>query len=393
MNPRRFHGGGSAGFSLVELMVALTAGAFVVSSAYFIGAASTRHFQEQQRIGQVQTAVRLAMEQIQRDVARAGYLGTPHTRRDPRCQAPPVEFGAVEFLNDADNGRIPNAAANGVGADRLRLVGSYHSNDSFLVRSLSAAGDSVWLQRDWQAFRRNFGAGPIAAGVDDPFGATFRRGRMLRIRNTMGRTFYATITGANPADGSVSFAPAIPPGGTCTGGLLDGATVSVLSRIEYLIDDGSSFDSAALGLALDGENTTGRRTFLIRREIGFDNAPIAGTERIVLENAVDFELSFVLDREDNPALPPNLQRFDGMAAAPLLADVAGNAASVPHQVRAVRVSLSARTSDVDPRFPFVARGPGEALTRFNPGTTGSFNGAARVRTVQAEVFLPNLRSR
>jgi hypothetical protein len=333
------------------------------------------------------------MEQIQRDVARAGYLGTPHTRRDPRCQAPPVEFGAVEFLDDADNGRIPNAAANGVGADRLRLVGSYHSNDAFFVRSLSATGDAVTLQRHWQAFRRNFGDGPIASGVDDPFGATFRAGRILRIRNTMGRTFYATITGANPADGSVEFAPPIAPGGSCTGGLLDGATVSVLSRIEYLIDDGSNFDSAALGLALDQGNTTGRRTFLLRREIGFDNAPIAGTERIVLENAVDFTLSFVLDRQDNPALPPDLQRFEGMAAMPLLGDVVGNAASVPHQVRAVRVSLSARTSDVDPRYPFVARGPGEALTRFDPGTTGGFSGAARVRTLEAEIFLPNVRSR
>ncbi|HET6339704.1 MAG TPA: prepilin-type N-terminal cleavage/methylation domain-containing protein, partial [Polyangiales bacterium] len=66
------------GFTVVELMVSLCVGGIAISSLYAVGAASTRHFREQQRISTTQSSLRSAMNQIKRDFARAGYLATPN---------------------------------------------------------------------------------------------------------------------------------------------------------------------------------------------------------------------------------------------------------------------------------------------------------------------------
>lgn len=382
-----------AGYSLVELMVALTAGALVVASTYYVGGASARHFQEQQRIGQTQNAVRLAMDMIQRDLARAGYHGTANSLTDQRCLAPAVELQAVEFQNDVDNAEIPNADLNRVSADRLRLVGSYASNDAFFATGLDSAGTTISLQTAWQSFRRNFGLPPIDTTATGNFATTFAPGRLLRIRTQAGNVFYGTIASASAAAASVTFAPALPIGGVCVGGLADGATVSVLSRFEYRVDDGGAFASTALNPA-GSDFIEGRRTYLIRREITFGTAPtvVAGTDQVLLENPVDFNLDFTFDQEVNRALPVNLQRLGGAASATLLGSVAAGAAgAAPQRVRSAIVSLSARTADQDPTFRYLARADGEPLTRFKVTVNGAYPGAARVRSLTSEVQLSNLR--
>jgi hypothetical protein len=372
-------------------MIAMTAGAMVISSTYYIGAASSRHFQEQQRIGQTQTGVRLAMEMVQRDLARAGYLGTGNSARDQRCRAPAFEVQAVEFQNDVDNAMIPNAALNGVTADRLTLVGSYASNDAFFATGLNSTGDALFLQTSWQAFRRAFGAPPIDATATGAFATTFTPGRVLRIRTITGNVFYGTISAANAAAGSVGFAPTIGVGGLCVGGLADGATVSVLSRIEYRVDDGTGFSSGSINPA-SNDFIEGRRSYLLRREVTFAGAPIAGSESVVLENVVDFNLDFVFDQEPNRTLPANLQRLAGAAAAPLLGSVAGGAVgAAPERVRSAIVSLSGRTGDQDSSFPYIARVAGQPVTRFKVTVNAAYPGAARVRSLTSEVLLSNLR--
>ena len=382
-----------AGYSLVELMVALTAGTLVVASTYYVGAASARHFQEQQRIGQTQNGVRLAMDILQRDLARAGYLGTANSLTDQRCLAPAVELQAIEFQNNVDNAEIPNADLNRVSADRLRLVGSYASNDAFFATGLDAAGTTIFLQTAWQAFRRNFGLPPIDTEATGNFATMFAAGRMLRIRTQAGNVFYGTIGSASAGAASVTFAPALPIGGVCVGGLADGASVSVLSRFEYRVDDGGAFESTALNPA-GSDFVEGQRTYLIRREITFGAAPtvVEGTDQVILENAVDFNLDFTFDQEVNRALPISLERLGGAVAAPLLGSVAAGAAgAAPERVRSAIVSLSARTADQDPTFRYLARADGDPLTRFKVTVNAAYPGAARVRSLTSEVQLANLR--
>lgn len=379
-----------AGFSLLELMVALTAGSIVVSAVYFVGGASARQFQEQQRIANLQTSVRLGMDQLVRDIERAGYLGSGNSRRDQVCTPPPSFVQAVEFQDNADDAKIPGAVANGASADRLTLVGSYSSPDQFFATGVDAAGDTVFLQTTWQAFRRNFGV-PIDTSAGSAFSLMFTTGRMLRIRNSAGNVFYVTITGSSAAAGSVDFTPALNVGGQCVGGLMDGATVSVLTRIQYRAEDLSGFSSTTLTPSAGAASLGASPSFLIRQEVTFANppVPVANSERIVLEYLADFNLSFILDQQPVRTLPANLVRFTGALADPLLQNVNASAAVTPERIRSVIVSLSGRTAEQDPRFPAFARGAGEPLTRFqvNPALTG----AARVRTLQTEVFTPNIR--
>ena len=65
------------GFTLLELMVALTVGGIAISSIYAIGAASTNVFRVQNEVSNAQSTLRMAMEQVKRDLVRAGYMATP----------------------------------------------------------------------------------------------------------------------------------------------------------------------------------------------------------------------------------------------------------------------------------------------------------------------------
>lgn len=390
-----------AGFTLLELMIALVAGALVISSVYFIGAASARSFQTQQRLAQLQTNVRLAMDQLTHDVGRAGLLATPNSRRDQRCVAPATELQAVEFRNDVDTAMIPQAGFNGVTADRLFLVGSYATADAYLVSTVDAAGTTLGLQQAWQGFQRSFGAAPLVGGAGSPYDSTFIPGRVVRLTTDAGNVFYGTIVSASAPSATVTIAPPLPVGTSCLGGLADHALLSVLSRIEYHIDNGGGFSSASL--QPNNPLVTGPPSWLVRREVTFDAAALplaiqgptgAGpSERVVLENAIDFNLTFTLDRQPNMSLPANLVRFDGATAAPLLANTNTSPAVTPEQVRAIFISISGRTPDLDPRFGYAATPPLTHFT-FDPVPASHLaRGSAHVRTLRSEVFLQNAMAR
>lgn len=375
------------GFTLVELMVAVTAGAIVVSSVFVVGAGSSRYFQDQHRVAQTQTALRAAMDQLRRDVARAGFMGTPNSAREFNCLTPSRHVQAIEFLDNQDTATIPNAAENGVSADRLRLTGNYATADSYLAVGLNAAGNQITLQQTWQGFRRSFVNVTTAAFDANAFTDAFRVDRYLHIRTQQERHFFVRITGTTPATATVSFTPALPVGGDCVVGLADGAIVAPLMRIEYFI--------GSLGGLLDPETeqVTGRPTQLIRREVAFDAAatPVANSERIVLEYAVDFNLEFVVDSTLVVGAAPTLSRLTGLEADLLFNDVNVDAAAAPHRIRNVIANLTARTAEQDRRYAFVAPQAGAPLSRFRADITRP--GAARVRTQRAEIFVTNIASR
>ncbi len=377
-----------AGFTLLELMVALIAGLIAITAIYFVSAGSTRHFHEQQRVAQTQMSVRMAMEQLRRDIARAGFHGTPNSQVEQRCAAPPQEIQAVEFLDNQDTAALPNAAENLVTADRIRLVGNYMTGGAYFARGLNSVGSAIFLQTDWQGFRRDFGI------VGSTFNATtfqevFLPGRMLHIRTLENNHFFVTITGVNAASQSISFQPGLGVGGNCVGGLAAGAVVAPLARIEYAVVDPrvdanlSNLVSPAPAALRDAKGLI--PAVLVRRELNFNNDnPIAGSERIVLEYAANIDFQFMFDDQVTVGGPPNLVRRFGQAAQDEL-DIR------PHHLRTVFASLSARGAAQDPRFIWVARGAGDPLTRYR--ANAALPGAARVRTLRTEIALPNLTSR
>ncbi len=378
------------GFTLLELMVALTAGTLVISSVYVIGAGTARNFQGENRISQSQMGLRTAIDQIRRDIARAGLMGSPNSFAENNCLPPPRHVQAIEFVNDTDNASIPNADANMVSADRVRLIGNYATSDSYLVNTVSPTGTSIRLQQNWQGFQRSF-INRISNTYDTTlFEQAFQVGRMLHIQTLQGGHFYVNITSTTAATATVNVSPALPVGSVCMSGLGDGAIVAPLVRIEYLITNlGGDYDTSN-DLTIQGTPTQ-----LVRREVQFDAAatPVVNTERVVVEYPVDFNLRFIVDTALNSD-PPVLAKLDDATASVRFADVNANPAARPQVARQVQISLSVRTPELDPRFKFVARtSTAEPLRTYRFSDDSTRSGAARVRTQTAEVFLPNVAFR
>ncbi|MBO6936503.1 MAG: prepilin-type N-terminal cleavage/methylation domain-containing protein [Deltaproteobacteria bacterium] len=397
---------GEAGFTLVELMVALVAGLIVISAAYVIGGASAEHFSEQQRIGQTQTAVRMAMMQLEADIERAGLHATPNSTNADNCGlAPPNRIQAVDFEPGFYTGVLPNAGANpGVAADQVILTGNYATSDAYLVNTVGPTGSQIVLQPNWQAMRRDFGqwgpADPAETPAPPPFDETrfqqvFRAGRMLRLQTNAGKELFVTIQGTDPGGAGmqgpvINVQPNIPVGDLCVGGLADGALVAPLVQIEYAVVDPTT--DSALSVLVNPSTTTeldnalGRtNAVLVRRELDFNGAVIAGTTRIVMEYVADFQVEFIFDTS-GPGVAPNITRSDDDGAAGVLN-------VTPEQVRSVGVHLAARTRQHEERFAFVPRtDPAvEPLTSYQ--VSGIAPGAARVRSLHNEILIPNVAYR
>jgi prepilin-type N-terminal cleavage/methylation domain-containing protein len=373
----------TAGFTLVEMMVALVAGAMAVTSIYFVSASSSRHFQEQQRVAQTQMSLRMAMEQIRRDFSRAGYLGTPDSQREQQCVAPGSRIQAIDMVNGAFTGLLTNAVMNGVQADRVLLTGNFATGDAYLAIGTNANGNQIFLQKTWQGFRRSFGD----PADDALFQQVFAAGRWVHLTTQDGNHFFAQILSSDAASSppSIQINTSLPVGSACFQ-IGAGATIAPVMRIEYAV-----LNSAIAGSPVNTLRTTNtiaglNGPTLIRREVsvtgGRASVPVANTERIVAEYLADFDVDFVVNTAA-AGLPVALA-FDD--------DDDAEMAATPYNVRSAVVRLSVRTALEDERFPFVPRAAGAPLTRYEVNTAAG-TGAARVRTETSEFLLPNVALR
>src|SRR4051812_5534001 len=89
-------------FTLVELLVAITAGLFVSIAAFSLAKQGSRFFQQEARIANTQFSAVLGFDRLRADIARAGYMSTANISRDPfRCgdltQFPPGMTGLASI--------------------------------------------------------------------------------------------------------------------------------------------------------------------------------------------------------------------------------------------------------------------------------------------------------
>lgn len=393
----------NAGFTLLEMLVALVAGAMAIATVYTLGAGSTRAFQEQNRIAHMQAAVRSAMEQVRRDVSRAGFGATPDSGATPATGdrgANPAgcsvtqsyRLVGVTVNNDAYTPVLPLAAANVAQVDGLILSGNYATGDHYLVSQIDNGGTSISLQQSRQSFRRSFGS-PLDA---QRFAEAFQVGRWVYLVSETGRRVARAITAVNGASATVTVTPAISVG--CFG-YGRGARISPISRVEYFA--ASPATNPAFSWMLPGGNSAARgldQALLARREVGFvtANTPVANSERVVLEYLVHFDAS-VIRNQAGAGLPPDLVETlvgDGGAAA---------LAAAPATGRALRVTLGARTPGVDPNFPW--QGPRAnqraPLASYLPLVPSNMSAAsapgrapsAHVRTAEEVILLENIANR
>lgn len=389
------------GFTLVELMVAMTGALFLSLSVFLIAKHTTALYQEESRTANANMASVIGFERLRSDLARAGFMASPNVQTDPRICAQNPEPTWPTFLQQMQSVRfsattgLPQLfAANSLAPQQVILAGNFTTVEAFPIRTIVSTGTSyvVYLQIASGAMAR---LGYSVTGADRAkiLDATFPAGRAVRIVDRSGRHHYGVIastqiapepavilTGPSP---QIRFRDNSALGCGITGNET-GATINTVNFIQYRLGNLRDLPRFAPLYATSAEGPyDADRTELIREELSPSGTIIDGTQELVSEYAVD--LRFRITVQANTTSPlTQVEDTDIYTWAGTQAQrVAGRG---PHLIRSIHSWLSVRSRAADRNATIsVSQGP---LYRVGLGATG---GApyARVRTVQSRVALNN----
>jgi prepilin-type N-terminal cleavage/methylation domain-containing protein len=399
----------SRGFTLIELMVAITAGLFVAIGAFALARQGSRFFQQEARIANAQFSATVGFDRLRADIARAGFLTTANVQRDPvRCGStagwPSPGMPSLSALRiTAATPPAVQDAVNGLAPDQITLTGSYTTVESFPIRNVEIAGGKyqVTLQQN------NGGMTRASIGADGGgLGTIFQAGRVLRLLDATGHYEFASIdgSGVNPAGEIVVSLKVNPPiafkrDATATCGVEGfgvGMQATVVNTIRYEIRDLKAADLPqyrplySTSASAPGD---GNRYELVRVELDSAGAEMDGTLELIAEYAVD--LRFGLTVATTSGLDPSLTEFaiGDSRIYDYAFDVAAKPTTPgPERIRAVRARLAVRSREGDRAsgVPAPAGAPPGAMFRYSMGGDGG--SYARARTLTADIQLPNLAS-
>lgn len=373
------------GFTLIELMVALVAGSFVVAGAYYLSDVSARLFNEQVRRSETQMTLRTAAEQLRRDIGRAGFMAARDTNELWGCSS---TQGDASVAPSREQGvRVTRNA----GLFSLFLTGNFTTSDQYPLDASSAPGRLV-LSPQREGFRRSFTNPALAvfpgnflpqrflsAFAPDPNNLAVL-GRMVSVQDlSNGRIYFSGIVALNPANVNgpdITINPPLSTIGGCIPASMTGLVVAPVSTIRYMIEDPAADPELRL---FRGATTLtgGARRVLVRREIAMPvnfgaPVPIPGTARVVLDFVDSFNIEAVWDQAmaiGAAAAIPNLVHTTTPETIPLQSAmrslvvelVAGGAeAQVANAVeeRASRIQNARRVTRMEVFMPNMARNPG-----------------------------------
>ncbi len=403
------------GFTLIELMVAITGGLFMSIIVFMMARDGARFYQRASRVADATLANVVGFERLRNDISRAAFMSSPNVRTDPRmCQT--IDASWPAGLQDMAGIRItpatpaPNAtlSANKLSPDRIELSGSYDSVDEFPMWGVTDSGTvyTVSLQSK---------IGPLARmGYDTStdqltlLQSVFKPGRALRLVDRAGKVQYGTIQSVSAAGSApavlLSHTPTLIFRGTqataCGIRLNETGYVNVVNFVRYEV---KSMVGNTRYAPMYADNADvpfeGDRTELVRTELDTSGAPIANTDEITAEYAVDLRFGVTVVNNVVNGTDPTLATFPPGDSQVL--DYAGDSIGLtapagPQRVRAVRARLSVRSREADREANVADPGAGvpfptgvaPGLYRIGLGPSGAAP-FARVRTLQADVSLPN----
>ncbi len=407
----------SRGFTLVELIVALTAGLLVSTAAYALARNAMKAFQDESRIAGSQVSTALALSRINSDLQRAGYMSSADVENDPRI-CPSVDRDAAQLRalelreGGSNNGSSLDTKGYDINTgidmpDAVVISGNMTSAEQFEYRGINGSVMSLAVNRG-PTQRAFLDAGRSAAAFCQiflpPVSATNTEPkRFVRVVEASGLETYLKVTACDPdLDGAgglekVSLTveqangAAVNTSGQTCGARPGGGLVNPVSIIRYRIGPLCTTAAACAPYAAvmaptgpDSVTGEGNRVELLREEIHPDDvaAPFEvgatlNSQEVIAEFAVD--LSFgVLVAAASTTTPSALELIPSDTAD--IDDV------LPNRARGVRVRLStrARVPDRD------AASPSAAVTRWLVKDVQTKNRYARMRTLHSEVQLPNL---
>lgn len=234
------------GFSLVELMVAMTLSLLLLGGVLAIFASSKKTYETTDRLSRIQETGRFALESIVRDLRSAGYLG---------CRAG-AEFSTS--LNTANtllwNFQFPVQGFDAQGTSWLPAL------DTAVATSAVAKGDAIVIRaprNEFQPVRTTAlmanETAPVATA--DSAAALFKAGDVVQVSDCKFRAvFQVTANTAGTLDHAVAAASATAPGNS-TNSLIfafpqvnetDAEVVPLRSTVYYLRDGATAADPPSL---------------------------------------------------------------------------------------------------------------------------------------------------
>lgn len=383
------------GFTLIEVLVAMGLTGVVAMGLYTLSRVAAQTFQQQQRVSEMQLRLRSAMESLRSDIARAGFHATPNSATDVQvCPRPVPAIQAVSVERDSPNPTHLAGDNRFIEPVRLTLMGNLVSTDEYKIGAVVL--NRVRVQHRWDEWER------VRSPQD--MERIFPAGRLVRIRGLDGSMQFGTVASTDYRDArqpitnmpSIDLAqPVTVNNGTTAGCGLNSSIgwISPVSMVEYRIMNSAAF---ATNANVGGAPFLEGKTDLVRRElrrVGGTLQPVAGSEVIVAEYAVDFAIGAVFDEGAAAANEPRLTRYpynDPIVFQRLIPPAMG--ASQAQRLRAITFRLSVRDRTQDAEFGWTQRASAaDPLTRFRVNSV--MGGAARVRSVAGEVSLVNISSR
>lgn len=401
------------GFTLVELMVAMTGGLFLSIVVFALSRDASRFYQRESRMANATLSGVSGFERLSGDLARAGHLATANITADPRvCNKPQASWPealrslrALVVDSTATSTASTEVGAAGISPRALIIAGALTTPEVLITNSVAAANGAAWeitlnlatpsaarlgLRPDLTAAASNLA---ILSSVFLSAG----QGRIVRLRDH-GMDQYAVVASvaAPPGQAVITLAAApalirLAQGGVQCG--IDnnggGMALSVVDLVRYdirsMVNDASyAALFKATGLGTGGSSALpyeSGRAELVRVELNPAGVEIPETREIVAEYAVDLQLgAWGATGANNPALQE-------IPAANI-----NQTYAVTQWLRGVHLRFSVRSREADRDADISGMGGTSAdLYRIplGPGKTKPF---ARVRTYQSDIALRNLES-
>lgn len=386
--------GRSRGFTLVELLMATTAGLIVSAAAFLLAKNASTVFQEETRITSAQLSASLGLHRMAADIGRAGFLGTPNIATDPfvanesgtwpaaiaNLRAVSIEEKGSAAAQNADNGLFP---------DRITVAGSFDTAEVFPVRTIQPGGTGkiVYLETQNLQIARTCKECGIAS-CQPTLERIFKANRIVRILTPSGSEIFGLIEGlqfgGNQIAVKLQATPAVPQIATNPRGYegdCNYCQLSVLSVVRYELQSLAGHPQYGPLVAPISAGATGdaTRTELTRVELDKDGLPIPDTLELVSEFAVDlkFGITFMDPKTTMVTdLPPPLPDNPLIYTTPA------------ERIRSVHVRFSTRARAPDRDVP-LPTGPDGRKHRFKLPIAGK-TVYARMRTLYSEIALQNL---
>lgn len=403
----------AGGFTLVELMVAMTGGLFLSIVVFALSRDASRFYQREGRVANATLAGLSGFERLSSDLARAGHLSTPNISSDPRvCNRPQASWPAmlsslraIVIESGATGISGTEVAAAGLSPKAVTIAGALTTPEVLLTNSVASANGGTWQitlnMATPSAARLGLNPAPGAVAANQAIlSSVFMsggQGRIVRLRDH-GMDQYGVVSSvvANPGEALVNLAASpglvqLVRGGVQCGvhDLGEGMALSVIDLVRYDIrsmvaDTSYAALYKASGLGTGGSSSAlpyeGKRAELVRVELNAAGAEIPSTREIVGEYAVDLQLdAWGATTNLDPTLIPIVANIDQTYAFTQL-------------LRGLHLRLSVRSREAD-RDADISGTGGTSTDLFRiplgAGKTGPY---ARVRTFQSDIALRNLES-